>query len=88
MTLPFIIDPAFTTGVCGILVGLICLLALRRHRVAAAAAHAELRSMVCEQEAEWSGRIEQLELRGPVALGVGRREMRLIAEVSRMLTLK
>jgi hypothetical protein len=83
VTLPFIIDPGFATGVCGILVGLICLLALRSHRMAAATAHAELRSLVREQQADWSGRIEQLELRGPVALGAGRREMRLIAEVAR-----
>jgi hypothetical protein len=88
MTLPFIIDPGFATGVCGILVGLICLLALRSHRIATATAHAELRSMVREQGTEWSGRIEQLELRGPVALGTGRREMRLVAEVSRLLSLK
>jgi hypothetical protein len=84
MTLPLFIDPGFLTGVCGILMGLISLLALRKHCVAAAKSHAE-----------WSGRIEQLELRAPnpggaalVALGIGRREMRLIAEVSRTLALK
>jgi hypothetical protein len=81
VTTPFF-DPGFLTGVCGILVGLICLLALGRHRVAAAKAHAE-----------WSVRLEQLEMRVPVRAqapqaGVGRREMRLIAEVSRTLTLK
>ena len=93
--LPFFIDPGLVTGVCGILVGVICLLALRRHRIAAAGANAEVRSMVREREAEWSIRIEQLEMRAPnaggaapVAPGIGRREMRLIAEVSRMLRLK
>jgi hypothetical protein len=77
VTFPFIIDPGLATGVCGILVGMICLLALRRHRLAAATAHAEC-----------SARIEKLELRPPAAPVTGRREMRLIAEVSRILALK
>jgi hypothetical protein len=77
VTLPVLIDPGFLTGVCGILVSVICLLALRKHH------------------AEWSRRIERLELRAPnpggaapVALAIGRREMRLIAEVSRTLAPK
>jgi hypothetical protein len=88
VTLPVFIDPGLLTGVCGILVGLIGLLALRSHRLATAKAHAEVRSLVGRQEAEWSGRIEQLELRTPTTLGNGRREMRLIAAVSRTLTPK
>jgi len=82
MTIPVFIDPGLLTGVCGILVGLICLLALRKHRIAAGRAHADL-----------SVRMEQLEMRASILapapqLGTGRREMRLIAEVSRTLTLK
>jgi hypothetical protein len=127
VALPFSIDPGLVTGVCGILAGLICLVALRGHRIAAAKVHAELRSMVREQEAEWSGRIEQLDHRMAAfelrvqsvddaakgglthsvrtralqllqsgmsvesvasTLGIGRREMRLIARVSRTLTLR
>lgn len=110
MPLPFIIDPYFinpglATGVSGILAASICLLALRKHRLAAARDHADLRSMVRGQEAEWSSRIEQLghgmaalERRArsvgmpadgaAPTLGLGRREMRLIAEVSRTLALK
>ena len=98
MTLPVFIDPGFLTGVCGILVGLIGLLALRSHRLATAKAHAEIRSLFGKQEAEWSVRMEQLEMRTPVqartlqsaasTIGIGRREMRLIAEVSRTLALK
>jgi hypothetical protein len=120
VTLPFIVDPGLITGVCGILVGLICLLALRKYRISAARTHDELRAVVRAQDAEWSGRMEQIEMRlqniddaakgglghsararalqllqsgmsaesAPSTLGIGRREMRLIAGVSRMLTLK
>ncbi len=118
MTIPVFIDPGLLTGVCGLLAGVICLLALRRHRIATAGAHAEVRSMVREQEAEWSERMEQLEMRAQntddaakvthsaragalqllrsgmsaesavSTLGIGRREMRLIAEVSRTRALK
>jgi|SRR5579863_2494545 len=105
MTIPVFIDPGLLTGVCGILIGLIGLLALRKHRIAAGRAHAELRSMLREQEAEWSGRMEQFERHtkdralqllqsgmsaesAASTLGIGRREMRLIAGVSRMLMLK
>jgi hypothetical protein len=92
VTLPVFIDPAFiepgfVTGVCGLLVGVICLLALQKHRIGAHRAHAE-----------WSRRLERLELATQTvdsapsvnarALAIGRREMRLIAEVSRLLTPK
>lgn len=81
MTMPMFIDPGFVAGLCGLLLGVIALLALRKHRAGAHEAHAE-----------WSRRLERLELATqtvPVPrLGTGRREMRLIAEVSRLLTVK
>jgi hypothetical protein len=127
VTFSVFIDFVLIAGACGILTGSICLLALRRHRIAIDRSHAELRSMLREQEVEWSARIEQLnrgmailELRAQnydevakggglthsvrlramqllrsgmspesaaSTLGIGRREMRLIAGVSRTLSL-
>lgn len=124
-------DPGLIAGVFGILGGLICLLALRNHRVAVEKTQAELRlelqSMLREQQVACSGQIAQLGrnvavlelsaqnideaakggltrsvrsqamqlLRSGMSpesaastLGIGRREMRLIARVSRTLSLR
>lgn len=121
------IDPGIIAGASGIAGSAICLLALRKDRIAAERTHAELRALLSAHQAECAERTEQLgrgiaflelsaqnrdeagrpaltrSLRSQAiqllrsgmppdsaasTLGISRREMRLIAHVSRALSLR
>jgi hypothetical protein len=77
-------EPGLIVGILGILGVLTSLIALRKHRFA-------VRSMMGEHKVECSGQIEHLRLElqllrsGMPPEKMGRREMQLIARISRTL---
>ena len=89
MTLPGIVDPGLIAGACGTLGALICLLALRKHRLASRQTHAvlesELRTILAEHKLECFAQIERATANSSGG-AIGRREMALIAGIARMLS--